>query len=139
MRILIVFLYLSLLFIMTCTASFSDFIEHQQIRFLVTSQPDFLSFFKYRSFHYSDPFYIAQKSGHAVSFFILSFLLMALFNSLRAVIYVTWPFAFFTEIAQLFFSRTGCLVDVMYDMAGVMAFLMVYFLSRIVIGSAAIR
>ncbi|WP_052302377.1 VanZ family protein [Bacillus sp. SG-1] len=139
MRLLVVFLYLSLLFVMACTASLTDLIEHQQIRFSVDAKPDFYSFFEFRSFNYTHPLYITQKSGHAISFFMLAVLLMALYNSLKAVIYVTWSFAFLTEIAQLFFSRTGCLVDVLIDLFGVMLFLIVYFTSRLVAGLVLIR
>ncbi|RIW31857.1 VanZ family protein [Bacillus salacetis] len=130
MRLLVVFLYIGFLFIMTCTASFTDLIEHQQIRFLVTDQPDFWSFFEYRSFPYSDPGYISQKAGHALCFFMLAVLLKTLFHSFKAVITVSWVFALITEIAQMYFSRTGCLVDVMYDSGGIMLFLMVHYLSR---------
>ena len=139
LRLLVVFLYLSLLFVMACTASLTDLIEHQQVRFLVNAKPDFYSFFEFRSFNYSHPLYIVQKSGHAISFFVLALLLMTLYNSIRNVIYVTWSFAFLTEIAQLFFSRTGCLVDVLIDLFGVLLFFIVYFTSRLVAGLVLIR
>ncbi|WP_409252182.1 VanZ family protein [Bacillus sp. SCS-153A] len=139
LRLLVVFLYLSLLFVLACTASLTDLIEHGQVKFAVDTKPDFYSFFEFRSFDYSHPLYIGQKSGHAISFFMLAALLMTFYNSLKAVFYVTWSFAFFTEIIQLFFSRTGCLVDVIIDISGVLLFLIVYYMSRVVAGFVSIR
>jgi hypothetical protein len=124
---------------MTCMASITDLIEHQQIRFLVTDQPDFRNFFEYRSFLYNDPVYISQKSGHALRFLILAVLLMTLFHSLKVVVHVSWTFALFTELAQMFLSSTGCLIDVMYDLGGILIFFMIHFLSRSIFGLAASR
>ncbi|MGM0829994.1 MAG: hypothetical protein ACQEU4_17370 [Bacillota bacterium] len=46
-------------------------------------------------------------------------------------IFVPVCFAFFTEVAQLFFSRTGCLLDVAYDTVGVIVFIAILIVGRI--------
>ncbi|MGM0843604.1 MAG: VanZ family protein [Bacillota bacterium] len=129
MRLLVFFLYVGFLFLLTCTASLTDLIHNQEIRFVLT-QPDLLSFFEYR-FAYRERSYIVQKSGHFVSFFILALLVRGCFNSVKSVINFSWTTALFTEAAQLFFSRTGCLVDVIYDLAGAGLFLLSHLLWQI--------
>lgn len=127
LRLLVVFLYLGLLVLMTCTASVTHLIHNLEIKFIMTEDPDFLSFFEYR-FNYTERYYLVQKTGHFVSFFLLAAMLMVFFTSLRCVMTVSLTAALFTEFAQLFFSRTGCLVDVIYDLMGAGAFLILHFI-----------
>ncbi|TYS17798.1 hypothetical protein FZC78_08055 [Rossellomorea vietnamensis] len=125
MRLLVVFLYLGLLTLMTCTASVTALIHNLEIKFIMTEDPDFLSFFEYR-FNYTERYYIVQKFGHFVSFFLLAAMLMVFFTSFRCTMAVSLTAAFFTEFAQLFFSRTGCLVDMIYDLMGAGTFLILH-------------
>ncbi|WP_113930652.1 VanZ family protein [Bacillus sp. P14.5] len=129
LRLLVVFLYVGMLFVLTCSYSFNEVIASQKVSFVFNAEPNWVSFFEYK-FSYSAPSYILQKAGHALSFFILAFLLMVVFSKLTAVLLLSTFFAVFTEVAQLFFHRTGCLVDVFIDLSGTAAFLLVCSLSK---------
>ncbi|WP_187442682.1 VanZ family protein [Rossellomorea vietnamensis] len=130
MRLLVVFLYLGLLFVLTCSYSFREVMVSQRVSFIFNSQPDLLSFFEYK-FNYNNPSYAFQKAGHVISFFVLAALLMIWRNKVAVVLLVSILFAVFTEVAQLFFHRTGCLVDVLFDLTGTAAFLLIYSWSRV--------
>ncbi|MFP3361989.1 VanZ family protein, partial [Planococcus sp. SIMBA_143] len=63
-----------------------------------------------------------NEMGHGMFFFLFSFLLSRVTYSYKVVLALGVSYALVTEIAQLFFTRTGCLLDVFYDSIGVLSY-----------------
>jgi VanZ family protein len=128
MRVIIALLFSVLIFILTCTENVHEFILHQQLHFQWNQDPDFRTFFNLTDYPFDTPIYQSQKIGHGMFFFIFSFLLNRVTTNVYYVISIAIPYAFMTEIAQLFFARTGCLLDVLYDSIGVLSYCFITFI-----------
>jgi VanZ family protein len=122
MRVLAVLLFGMVIFIFTCTKDFHDLLLYHQIDFEWNHHPDFSKFFDFTSYPFQSSTYVLQKTGHALCFFIFSFLLSKVTYTFKFVFTFGVSYAFITEVAQLFFSRTGCLLDVLYDSVGVLSY-----------------
>ncbi|MGM0841758.1 MAG: hypothetical protein ACQEWE_13565 [Bacillota bacterium] len=64
--------------------------------------------------------------GHGLFFFLFSLLLSRVTIKFLIVITISILYALITEIAQLYFSRTGCLLDVFYDSLDVLSYCTVW-------------
>ncbi|PFA67302.1 hypothetical protein CN378_10665 [Bacillus sp. AFS015802] len=126
MRVLAVLLFGVLIFILTCTKSVQDFIFYRQLYFQWNPHPDFSKFLDFSSYPFDSPTYVFQKMGHGMFFFLFSFLLRRVTYTFKFVFTIGCSFAFATEFAQLFFSRTGCLLDVLYDSVGVLSYCSIF-------------
>lgn len=132
MRSIIVGFYLFCLILVTCTESLSLLLTDYEISFQFNPSPDARSFFHNDLINVSDPTYIIQKSGHFLFFFFLAYLVYWAWKSLGLVIMVSLAAALSTEVAQLYFSRSGRLLDVGYDLAGTLLFFVLIFFYRFV-------
>ena len=110
----------------TCTENIHDLLTYYDLRFQWTSQPDVQLFINFSDYPFSSPDYIQQKAGHAFCFFWLAVSFHWKFKRVNTVFLLSVAYAAITEIAQLYFSRTGCLLDVGYDSAGIILFLLIY-------------
>lgn len=122
MRGLSIAVYIVILFCLTCSEDFYVLMTKYELKFKWISRPDFRLFFNFTEYPFSSPYYIGQKAGHAFCFFWLAFSFSWVFKRLFPVFLFSVGYALFTEVAQLFFSRTGCLLDICYDSAGVLFF-----------------
>lgn len=80
----------------------------------------------------SDPTYLSQKLGHVLSFFLLAFIGYWAWKSLGLVMMVSLAAALSTEVAQLYFSRSGRLLDVGFDLAGMLLFIVLFLIYRFI-------
>lgn len=80
----------------------------------------------------SDPTYLSQKLGHVLFFFFLAYLGYWAWRSLGLVMMVSLAAALSTEVAQLYFSRSGRLLDVGFDLAGMLLFISLLFFYRFI-------
>lgn len=128
MKVIIALLFGVLIFILTCTENVHELILHQQLHFKWNQDPDFKTFLYFTGYPFDSSNYQLQKIGHAIFFFIFSFLLNRVTTKLHYVISIVIPYALMTEIAQLFFKRTGCLLDVLYDSIGVLSYCAITFI-----------
>ena len=117
---------MGILFCLTCTESLHNLLNHHTLKFHWTGKPDVKLFLNFSDYPFNSPGYIKQKAGHAFCFFWLAFSYKSIFRKQYTVFFCAVSYAFITEIAQLFFSRTGCLLDVGYDAAGIIMFIAVY-------------
>jgi VanZ family protein len=108
------------------------FITDQELHFNLNRHPIFSEFFNNDLSNFHDSTYFIQKLGHFICFFFLAMLLLWALKRLDIVIVVSIGLAFLTEIAQMFFSRSGRLLDVVYDSAGLMLFVVLYLCTRLV-------
>ncbi len=131
MKVLAVFLFSLLIFILTCTKNVHDLILYQQVYFQWNDQPDFSKFFVFTDYPFHSSTYVFQKMGHGMFFFLFSFFLSRVTFSYKVVFAVGVSYALVTEIAQLFFSRTGCLLDVVYDSIGVVSYCALILISKL--------
>ncbi|MFI8688040.1 VanZ family protein [Rossellomorea sp. NPDC077527] len=131
MKVLTVFLFGVFIFILTCTKNVHELILYQQIYFQWNGQPEFNHFLDFTGYPFHSPTYLLQKIGHSMFFFLFSFFLSRLFFSLNAVFVIGVIYGLLTEFAQLFFSRTGCLLDVFYDSMGVLSYCTLAFISKV--------
>lgn len=123
MRIWILYGYIAFLFLATCTENVSVLLSQQVIRFRFNGSPSVKEFF-YNDFDLQDSTYVNQKLGHILSFFILSLIVYWIWRSVLVNLLVSLAVALSTEVSQLFFSRSGRLLDVGYDMSGALLFLL---------------
>ena len=83
--------------------------------------PDLSDLFITSDIHLDSKLYVFQKTGHALSFGILYLLLNKALKEPRVTIVLCSLFALFTEFLQLFFERSGRLLDAVIDTAGIYA------------------
>lgn len=116
---LAVFLFGVLIFILTCTKDVQDLILYRQIYFQLNDPLDFCKVFDFTGYPFRSPTYVLQKIGHGMNFFIFTFLLNKMTKKIYIVLFTAIVYALVTEIAQVFFMGTGCLLDVLYDSIGI--------------------
>ncbi|MBM7606278.1 VanZ family protein [Metabacillus crassostreae] len=125
MKVWIFWVFLSFLFLATCTESLSLLILQQKVTFNFTINPPVWDFFR-NDLTLEDPTYVIQKIGHIFSFFIFGVLIYWVWRSIQVVLSISFTVALSTEVAQLFFSRSGRLLDVIYDLSGIFLFLLFF-------------
>jgi VanZ like family len=105
------------IFVCTCSSSFADLKESGEVHFEWQGNPSFEELLLPWPSG-ADRDFAVQKAGHALAFFILACgLLQFLPRASAAVISILYALA--TEILQLFFTRSGRILDVMVDCAGI--------------------
>jgi VanZ like family len=129
----VVLLYCSNLFILTCIESLPGLFKEGTISFQWIPNPDYINFFAFQSYSFNDPTYIFQKMGHAAAFFILTTIVYWAMKNVTAAFIISVTFAITTEVMQLHFSRTGCLLDVGYDTVGILCGLLVCIINRVAV------
>ncbi|WP_269748935.1 VanZ family protein [Metabacillus litoralis] len=125
-------LYIGILLMFICTESLFLFITEQELHFQFTRHPNLADFFLNDLRSLYDITYVIQKLGHFICFFFLAMLLYWALQRWLLVVLISVGFAFLTEVAQLFFSRSGRLLDVGYDVAGLILFILLYMCYRFV-------
>ncbi|PFG04632.1 VanZ family protein [Bacillus sp. es.034] len=130
MRVLVAVCYGILIFILTCTKSLTNLVVEGHPVFQWNPHPDLMSFFTMSSFPFQSSAYIIQKAGHAAAFFFLGLVVHSVVKKALMGYLISSIIGLCTEIAQLFFSRTGCLLDVGYDVAGITIYFVAYFIIR---------
>lgn len=117
LRILYLLILGGIILLMTAASDFSSLIQIKSPEIIIAwdSRADFLQLFELpNSLSQS---YIIQKLGHIICFFMLALSVRTI--SIKTL---TWLilFAFCTEILQLFTGRSGRLLDVGYDIVGIL-------------------
>ncbi|MGE6754551.1 VanZ family protein [Rossellomorea sp. NPDC071047] len=125
MRLLLAFIYSIFVIIMTCTQNITK-LAVEGPSFQWNPEPDFLRFFDFHSYPFHSQTYLFQKSGHVIAFYFLAFMIHFTIRKGSIGFILSVAFALFTEIAQLYFSRTGCLLDVGYDVLGISLYFILY-------------
>ncbi|WP_251548626.1 VanZ family protein [Neobacillus muris] len=118
MKGLAIFIWMLFIFILTCTASFSELMAFGEIRFRFEARPDLTDLFTPLPEELSNGF-IKQKVGHILAFFLFTMLLQRKMPYKRHHFIAAFTYAAFTEIIQLFFARNGRLFDIGFDLAGI--------------------
>lgn len=130
MRVLTVILFGLLIFVLTCTRNIHELILYHRVYFEWNGQPDFSKFFDFTSYPFHSSTYWIRKIGHGLFFLLLSFFLSRVTFYYKVVFAVGVSYALITEMAQLFFSRTGCLLDVFYDSIGIVSYCTLILISK---------
>lgn len=130
LRFLFLFLWASIIFICTCSASLEDVLMTHRIQFNWNSHPVFSVMLNPLPSDVTK-YFILRKLGHAFSFFIFTIVIYLnkpsyLISGITAFVY-----AFLTEILQLFFMRDGRLFDVAFDCTGIIAALFLIWVSKV--------
>lgn len=113
-----------------CTESFSDMVMSQTVAFHFHPHPDLYQFLDMDFTQLTTPEAVIQKIGHAFSFFVLTYLLWKQWSCIKWASAGAFVFAVFTEIIQLFFSRNGCIRDVLIDSVGIALFLGLFVIAK---------
>ncbi|MGM0897063.1 MAG: VanZ family protein [Bacillota bacterium] len=116
-----VLLWALCILVATNNYNFQALLFARDIDFNIRLFPDLSDLFITSDIHLDSKTYVFQKTGHALSFGILFLLLNNAIKDHRLAIVLCSLFAFFTEFLQLFFERSGRLVDVVIDIAGIYA------------------
>ncbi|ANU10148.1 integral inner membrane protein [Planococcus antarcticus DSM 14505] len=99
--------------------NFQSLLFAQEIDFHIRLFPDLSDLFITSDIHLDSKTYVFQKIGHALSFGILFLIVAKTINDDGKAIILCSLFAFFTEVLQLFFERSGRISDVLIDIGGV--------------------
>jgi VanZ family protein len=126
LRYLFVGCYIVSLFLFTCTESLSLLISQQVVSFQFNSSPNLSDLLINDLSSIQDITYVIQKIGHVISFFFLAVFVYWAWRKFHLIVVFTFVVAFSTEVAQLFFSRSGRLLDVLYDVVGALLFVFLY-------------
>ncbi|MCY9375291.1 VanZ family protein [Bacillus sp. T17B1] len=113
-----------------CTESFSGMIVSRTVAFHFQPYPDLSPFLDIDFTELTVPVALIQKIGHVFCFFVLTYLLLKQWGSIKSSAAGSFAFAFFTEVLQLFFSRNGCIRDVLIDTVGIVLFCGLYVLAK---------
>ena len=116
-----VILWALCILIATNNYNFQSLLFAHDIDFNILLLPDLSDLFITSDIQLHSKIYMFQKTGHALSFGILYLLMNQAIKDHRVAIVLCSLFAFFTEFLQLFFERSGRLVDVIFDIAGIYA------------------
>lgn len=103
----------------TNNRNFLSLLLSQDIGFNLQLTPDLSDLLIITDIHFDSIAFLFSKAGHVVSFGILYLLLAWATADNRKAIIFSILFAFFTEILQLFFERSGRFSDVLIDLVGV--------------------
>ena len=115
-----VLLWALCILVATNNYNFTALFAHD-VNFNIRLFPNLSDLFITSDIHLDSRLYVFQKTGHALSFGVLYLLMNQAIKDHRAAIVLCSLFALFTEFLQLFFERSGRLVDVVIDVAGVYA------------------
>ncbi|MGG1246317.1 VanZ family protein [Bacillus spizizenii] len=113
-----------------CTESFSGMIVSRTVAFHFQPYPDLSPFLDIDFTELTVPVALIQKIGHVFCFFVLTYLLLKQWGSIKSSAAGSFAFAFFTEVLQLFFSRNGCIRDVLINTIGIVLFCGLYVLAK---------
>lgn len=114
------------IFVCTCSSSFADLKESGEVHFEWQGNPAFEDLLLPWPSG-ADGNFAVQKAGHAIAFFILTCGLLKILPYTNAAVFSAL-YALATEVLQLYFSRSGRLLDVWVDCLGIalaVVFLMV--------------
>ncbi|WP_433745049.1 VanZ family protein [Falsibacillus pallidus] len=130
MKVLRIVFLVILIFIFTCTQSFTDLMYKGIIGFRFNSDPNFMEMLQFRLTDLMNEHYIIQKIGHFSSFGILAGFIYSWLKKYRLALLVAISYAVSTEILQLFFFRDGRIVDMFIDTAGVVTALLLIIIKK---------
>ncbi|WHY71982.1 VanZ family protein [Fictibacillus enclensis] len=119
-KFLIVVAWTLFLGIHTFTDNLEALLGSQIIEFRLTS-PDFSHFFSFSDITLIHPNFILIKTGHFLGFAIMDLLLFAWLGKHGRAAVLSFGFAVFTEVMQLYFGRDGRLYDVIIDTMGIIS------------------
>lgn len=119
MRLLLILFWAAAIFVLTCTASFSELMESGIIRFQWNGNPQLTEFFSPMPNQLHEDF-LRQKIGHIGSFGVLTILLLSKYRSQKWILLITLFYSGLTEFLQLFFTRDGRLFDIGFDLIGIL-------------------
>jgi len=128
-RVMLLVGWMLVILIGTCSASMEDIMMAQRIEFHFTMNPGLLEMFDPLPSEVS-AYFIFRKVGHALVFFILTFLLFSVQPSAWLSGIVALVYAYFTEVLQLFFMRDGRLFDIAFDSVGIVAAMLVAWVGK---------
>lgn len=104
----------------TFTSDLLSLLTGDYIGLRINAHPNFSDLFLYNDINLSSKFYVVTKIGHAFYFFIFT-IIMTFMYRMRTAIWWGVVLAVSSEILQLYFMRSGRIVDMIYDMSGVLA------------------
>ncbi len=110
--------WLTYLFVALFTKNLHAFLYNHEINFLFNPRPNLTELFA-DSFH-DTPFYYLAKSGHIFMFAVLVILLYSNCRRLGVTLLVSIVLAIGSEVLQLYFNRTGRVLDMLIDGIGIM-------------------
>lgn len=122
---------MAFILVATCTSDPHAFLYQQVVSFKIDSSPVFADLFIIGDIPLTSGFYLIQKTAHVLGFGLLYILLLRGFNNMKIAFVISGSYAFLTEVLQLYFSRSGRLVDVGIDLMGIcLAYLLCKSFSR---------
>jgi VanZ family protein len=122
-RYLLVFLWIIVLSVLTCTTNLEALFQNSSIQFSFNPYPNYSNFFIF-DMTQIHPSWVLVKFGHFIGFGILDLLILNLIGKHKTALSLAILFATSTEIFQLYFNRDGRLYDVIIDSLGAV---LVYF------------
>ncbi len=117
MRIIFVVMVSAFIFVCTCSSSFADLKESGKVHFEWQGNPSFEDLLLPWPSG-ADRDFAVQKAGHALAFFVFACGLLQILSYTYAVL-LSSLYGLATEILQLYFTRSGLLLDVLVDCLGI--------------------
>lgn len=110
---------MAFIFVATCTSDPHAFLFQHVVSFKIDSSPVFADLLIIGDIPLTSGFYLIQKTAHVIGFGLLYILLLRGFNNIKIAFVISGLYAFTTEFLQLYFNRSGRLVDVGIDLVGI--------------------
>ncbi|WP_191559998.1 VanZ family protein [Metabacillus idriensis] len=104
----------------TFTSDLLSLLTGDYIGLTFRANPDISDLLLYNDINLDSKFYVVTKIGHAFYFFIFT-IIMTFMYRMRTAIWWGAALTVSSEILQLYFMRSGRIVDMMYDFSGVIA------------------
>jgi len=118
LKLVLVIVWAIILGIHTWTDHLGALLRLQSIHFKWNPTPNFREFFYMNDITDIHHYFIIVKAGHFIGFAVFDFLVYHWIRSHKKALWISFFFALFTEILQLFFYRDGRLYDLIIDFCG---------------------
>ncbi|MDQ0857099.1 VanZ family protein [Bacillus sp. V2I10] len=102
------------------TSDLLSLLTGDYIGLTIRRDPDFSDLFLYHDIALHSKFYVVTKIGHAFFFFFFTLIMTYMYRMRTAILWAVF-LAVSSEILQLFAMRSGRIVDMIYDLTGALA------------------
>lgn len=127
MKKFLLIIWLIAIFIGTCTKNVHALLMHGEVEFVFVSQPKWIGAFSFYPLSEISKF---ETTGHVIMFFILSILLVEVLEKPAIASVIALSFGITIEFVQPYFTRGADVYDVLADLLGITACLIVWGINR---------
>ncbi|MGX1191813.1 VanZ family protein [Metabacillus sp. SLBN-84] len=129
MKVIIACCLITAFSLFSFTSDLQSLLTWDYIGFIFRSDPDFSDLLMTADIDWQSTFYVVSKTGHALYFFFFTLIMTFLYRMRTALLWALF-LAVSSEFLQLYTNRSGRIVDMLYDLSGTLAAILVLFIMK---------